>query len=92
MPLLNQRELAMQVKGFALVAVEVRRLAQSAAPTSNRVKLLIEATAGEVKSGSPLVGQATDTLKTIPAGAQESSAPTNQIGRANREQSAALMK
>ncbi|HEY0034428.1 MAG TPA: methyl-accepting chemotaxis protein, partial [Devosia sp.] len=38
-------------KGFAVVAVEVRRLAQSAAQASSEVKVLIEASAGEVKIG-----------------------------------------
>lgn len=77
-------------KGFAVVAVEVRRLAQSAAQASSEVKLLIEASAGEVKIGSRLVGQATETLRTILAGAHESSALIEQIAQANREQSGAL--
>ncbi len=77
-------------KGFAVVAVEVRRLAQSAAQASSEVKVLIEASAGEVKIGSRLVGQATETLKTILAGAHESSALIEQIAQANREQSGAL--
>jgi methyl-accepting chemotaxis protein len=42
-------------KGFAVVAVEVRRLAQSAAQASSEVKVLIEASASEVKNGSRLV-------------------------------------
>ena len=41
-------------KGFAVVAVEVRRLAQSAAQASSDVKVLIEASASEVKTGSRL--------------------------------------
>jgi methyl-accepting chemotaxis protein len=77
-------------KGFAVVAVEVRRLAQSAAQASSEVKVLIEASAGEVKIGSRLVGQAAETLKTILEGAQESSALIEQIAQANREQSGAL--
>jgi methyl-accepting chemotaxis protein len=63
-------------KGFAVVAVEVRRLAQSAAQASSEVKVLIEASAGEVKI--------------ILAGAHESSALIEQIAQANREQSGAL--
>ena len=73
-----------------MVAVEVRRLAQSAAQASSEVKVLIEASAGEVKIGSRLVGQAVDTLRTILTGAHESSALIEQIAQANREQSGAL--
>jgi len=77
-------------KGFAVVAVEVRRLAQSAAQASSEVKVLIEASASEVKNGSRLVGQAAEKLLAILTGAQESSALIDSIARANSEQSAAL--
>ena len=77
-------------KGFAVVAVEVRRLAQSAAQASSDVKLLIEASAGEVKTGSRLVGQAAEKLLDILAGAQESSTLIDSIAQANRDQSSAL--
>ena len=77
-------------KGFAVVAVEVRRLAQSAAQASSEVKVLIEASAGEVKNGSRLVGQASEKLLTILEGAQESSVLIDAIARANSEQAAAL--
>src|SRR5690606_13486309 len=49
-------------KGFAVVAVEVRRLAQSAAQASSEVKVLIEQSAGEVTTGSKLVGEAAGKL------------------------------
>jgi methyl-accepting chemotaxis protein len=77
-------------KGFAVVAVEVRRLAQSAAQASSEVKVLIEASAAEVKNGSRLVGQASEKLLAILGGAQESSALIDAIARANSEQAAAL--
>ncbi len=77
-------------KGFAVVAVEVRRLAQSAASASADVKLLIEASASEVKNGSRLVGQAAEKLLTILGGAQESSGLIDAIARANQEQSLSL--
>ncbi|MGK2228196.1 methyl-accepting chemotaxis protein [uncultured Devosia sp.] len=77
-------------KGFAVVAVEVRRLAQSAAQASNDVKVLIEASAAEVQSGSVLVGQATETLLGIAAGARESATLIDTIAQANKEQSSAL--
>ncbi|UJW84072.1 methyl-accepting chemotaxis protein [Devosia sp. SL43] len=77
-------------KGFAVVAVEVRRLAQSAAQASSEIKVLIEASAGEVKNGSRLVGQAAEKLLAILTGAQESSSLIDSIAQANREQSSAL--
>jgi len=77
-------------KGFAVVAVEVRRLAQSAAQASSEVKVLIEASASEVKNGSRLVGQAAEKLLAILSGAQESSTLIDSIARANSEQAASL--
>jgi len=77
-------------KGFAVVAVEVRRLAQSAAQASSEVKVLIEASASEVKIGSRLVGQVSSKLRDIVAGAQESSALIDSIALANSEQSSSL--
>jgi methyl-accepting chemotaxis protein len=77
-------------KGFAVVAVEVRRLAQSAAQASAEVKVLIEASAGEVRSGAQLVSQAAHKLGEILDGAGESSTLIEQIARANREQANAL--
>ena len=77
-------------KGFAVVAVEVRRLAQSAAGASAEIKTLIEASAGEVRNGARLVGQAAETLLDILAGAQESAVLIDTIAQANKEQSAAL--
>ena len=77
-------------KGFAVVAVEVRRLAQSAASASADVKALIEASAGEVRSGAQLVGKAAERLSDILAGAEESAGLIDAIARANQEQSGAL--
>jgi methyl-accepting chemotaxis protein len=77
-------------KGFAVVAVEVRRLAQSAAGASAEIKQLIEASAGEVKNGSRLVGQAAEKLLAILDGAKESSTLIDSIAQANGEQAGAL--
>jgi len=77
-------------KGFAVVAVEVRRLAQSAAQASAEVKVLIEASADEVRNGAQLVGQAAHKLGEILDGAGESSTLIEEIARANREQASAL--
>ncbi|MEQ9634988.1 MAG: methyl-accepting chemotaxis protein [Devosia marina] len=77
-------------KGFAVVAVEVRRLAQSAASASSDVKALIEASAGEVRSGAQLVNRAAERLQDILAGAEESAVLIDAIATANRDQSGAL--
>ncbi|MBB4053424.1 methyl-accepting chemotaxis protein [Devosia subaequoris] len=77
-------------KGFAVVAVEVRRLAQSAASASSDVKALIEASAGEVRSGAQLVNRAAEQLHDILAGAEESAVQIDAIATANRDQSGAL--
>ncbi len=77
-------------KGFAVVAVEVRRLAQSAASASSDVKALIEASAGEVRSGAQLVSRAAEQLHDILAGAEESAVQIDAIATANRDQSGAL--
>jgi methyl-accepting chemotaxis protein len=77
-------------KGFAVVAVEVRRLAQSAAGASADIKVLIEKSASEVRSGAQLVGRAAEQLGDILHGAEESAALIDDIARANSEQSGAL--
>ncbi|MVS99367.1 methyl-accepting chemotaxis protein [Devosia marina] len=77
-------------KGFAVVAVEVRRLAQSAASASSDVKALIEASAGEVRSGAQLVNRAAERLQDILVGAEESATLIDAIATANRDQSGAL--
>lgn len=73
-----------------MVAVEVRRLAQSAAQASSDVKQLIDASAGEVRNGTQLVARAAETLLDIQTRAEESAALIDTIARANKEQSQAL--
>jgi methyl-accepting chemotaxis protein len=77
-------------KGFAVVAVEVRRLAQSAAQASAEVKALIEASAGEVRTGAHLVEQAGQKLSQILKGAEDSSQLIEAMAKAGQEQAAAL--
>jgi methyl-accepting chemotaxis protein len=77
-------------KGFAVVAVEVRRLAQSAAQASSEVKLLIEQSAGEVNTGSNLVGDAAGKLKIMLAAARGNSGLLDSIATASREQASAI--
>ena len=77
-------------KGFAVVAVEVRRLAQSAAQASSEVKVLIEQSAGEVSSGSKLVGEAAGKLKAMLDAARGNNGLLESIATDSREQASAI--
>ena len=77
-------------KGFAVVAVEVRRLAQSAAQASSEVKTLIEASLGEVQSGSKLVTEAAGKLDAVVQSIRGSNQTLADIARASRMQASSL--
>ena len=77
-------------KGFAVVAVEVRRLAQSAAQASSDVKVLIEASAGEVSAGTRLVEEAASKLAAMVEAAKSNSLLMESMARDSREQAAAI--
>ncbi len=76
--------------GFAVVAVEVRRLAQSAARASSEVKALIEQSANEVRGGSKLVSDAADKLAGMLGAVRENTEFIAGIAQATQEQSAAI--
>jgi methyl-accepting chemotaxis protein len=76
--------------GFAVVAVEVRRLAQSAARASSEVKVLIEESGGEVKAGTRLVAEAAEVLGVIVAAARSTNQLMEKIARDSREQASAI--
>ena len=77
-------------KGFAVVAVEVRRLAQSAAQASSEVKVLIEASASEVKGGSQLVSSAATQLRDMLGAVTENAGLMQSIAKASKAQAAAI--
>ena len=77
-------------KGFAVVAVEVRRLAQSAAEASKEVKVLIEQSAGEVRSGTRLVADAAAKLEAMVSAARANNALIDAIAKASREQASSI--
>ena len=77
-------------KGFSVVAVEVRRLAQSAADASRQIKTLIEASSQEVKLGSGLVSDAAAKLQAIVAGVGECTGLMSQIANSSHQQSRAI--
>ncbi|MEO9296869.1 methyl-accepting chemotaxis protein [Devosia alba] len=77
-------------QGFAVVAVEVRRLAQSAAQASSDVKILVDASAGEVGTGTRLVAEAASKLATMVDAARANNKLMEGIARNSREQSSAI--
>jgi methyl-accepting chemotaxis protein len=77
-------------KGFGVVAVEVRRLAQSAAKASSEIKALIEQSGTEVKGGSKLVAEAASKLAAMLAAARTSNTLMEGIARDSEEQAASI--
>jgi methyl-accepting chemotaxis protein len=77
-------------KGFAVVAVEVRRLAQSAASASSEVKVLIDQSSGEVKTGSKLVADAASRLQSMLEAARSSNELMDGIARESRQQASSI--
>ncbi len=77
-------------KGFAVVAVEVRRLAQSAASASSEVKVLIDQSSTEVKTGSKLVADAASRLQSMLEAARSSNELMDGIARESREQASSI--
>ncbi|MDB5536149.1 MAG: chemotaxis protein, partial [Devosia sp.] len=75
---------------FAVVAVEVRRLAQSAAGASAEIKALIEISATEVAGGSKLVAEAADKLSAMQGAVRENNALLLDIAAASKAQASAI--
>jgi methyl-accepting chemotaxis protein len=76
--------------GFAVVAVEVRRLAQSAAKASADVKSLVDQSTTDVTAGSKLLEEAAAKLATILSDVRSNTTAMASISEATREQSAAI--
>lgn len=77
-------------EGFAVVAVEVRRLAHSASKASSEIKGLIEKSGGEVSVGSQLVGEAAEELVSMLAASRASSNLMSRIAQQSSEQAASI--
>ncbi|ODT77306.1 MAG: hypothetical protein ABS76_27970 [Pelagibacterium sp. SCN 64-44] len=77
-------------QGFAVVAVEVRRLAQSAAEASADIKALIETSVREVGGGTALVAEAAATLGTMLGATQANSTLMQTIARDNQSQATTI--
>jgi methyl-accepting chemotaxis protein len=76
--------------GFAVVAVEVRRLAQSSAQASSEIKALIQQSANEVSGGSRLVADAASKLEMMLEAVQENASLIDAIASASREQASSI--
>jgi methyl-accepting chemotaxis protein len=76
--------------GFAVVAVEVRRLAQSAAKASADVKSLIEQSATEVSGGTRLVADAAGKLEAMLDALRRNRELLEGIAQQSREQASSI--
>lgn len=76
--------------GFAVVAAEVRSLAQSAANSSRDIRALIERSRQEIGSGVDLVGRAADTLGQIVENVKDASKLVREISDDAEEQAARI--
>lgn len=77
-------------QGFAVVAVEVRRLAQSAAEASSDVKALVEQSASEVSGGTQLVSQASESLTGIVDAVREMTGLMEDIAEKSETQATSI--
>lgn len=77
--------------GFAVVAGEVRRLAQSTAEASTQVKGLIDASVQEVSGGSSLVVEAASGLSEIVAAFADLQGLLEQVAQAGNQQVQAIV-
>jgi methyl-accepting chemotaxis protein-2 (aspartate sensor receptor) len=79
-----------QGRGFAVVANEVRSLAQRCAAAAKEIKVLIEASNGEVDAGSKLVAEAGVTMNEVLDSVARVTDIMSEITAASQEQSAGI--
>jgi len=76
--------------GFAVVAAEVRNLAQRSGTAAREIKVLVSDTVEKVNDGAALVTRTADVLEGIAKGTRDVSAIVAEIAAASREQSAGI--
>ena len=76
--------------GFAVVAQEVRKLAQSAANASGDIRDLIERSGADVRDGVELVAKASESLTSILSGVEETNGLVSEITRDAADQASRL--
>jgi methyl-accepting chemotaxis protein len=74
-------------KGFAVVASEVRALAGRSSSASKEIKMLIQESVAQVKSGSELVNRTGETLQEIISSVARVADIVSSIAHASQEQS-----
>lgn len=76
--------------GFAVVAEEVRDLAQRSATAANEIKELIQDSVGKVEEGTQLVNESGNTLEEIVGAVKRVSELIAEIAAASQEQSTGI--
>ncbi|EGC97933.1 methyl-accepting chemotaxis sensory transducer, partial [Burkholderia sp. TJI49] len=79
-------------RGFAVVAAEVRMLAQRSAAAAKEIKGLIEQSTQRVDAGAALIGRAGESIHEIVGAVQRVATIVGEIASASQEQSGGIQQ